>query len=80
MLSILPGTISRLDRNAPEYAKEDYQDFDINYIQASVNGSGGSSGSPVLNSHNLAVALQCGRKVNAGTGFFLPLDRPLRAL
>ncbi|KAJ9621673.1 hypothetical protein H2203_007162 [Taxawa tesnikishii (nom. ined.)] len=71
-LSILSGVISRLDRNAPEYS-EGYCDFNTNYIQAAAAASGGSSGSPVVN-------IDGGRQDGAATDYFLPLDRPLRAL
>jgi S1-C subfamily serine protease len=77
-LSVLQGVISRLDRNAPEY--NGYHDFNTNYIQASAAASGGSSGSPVINTDGYVIALQAGGKSKGTTNYFLPLDRPLRAL
>ncbi|KAF2176873.1 Pro-apoptotic serine protease NMA111 [Zopfia rhizophila CBS 207.26] len=79
VLSVLSGIISRLDCNVPE-DDDDYRDFNINYLQAAVDASGGSSGSPVVNEDGYAVAMQAVVSTEAATSYFLPLDRPLWAL
>jgi S1-C subfamily serine protease len=73
-ISILDGTISRIDRPAP------WWDMNTFYVQAASDSSGGSSGSPVFIENGHVVALNAGGRRSESTSYYLRLERVKRAL
>ncbi|OAA46424.1 Peptidase cysteine/serine, trypsin-like protein [Cordyceps fumosorosea ARSEF 2679] len=68
--SIIAATISRTDRNAPEYDGP-YSDLNISYYMANMNLSGGISGSPAVGEDSLEAPFCKPCTVFARVGMFV---------
>ena len=90
-VSILEGVISRVDCNPPHWDSRMVvlprgiqftadNDLVINYLQASSDTVGGSSGSPVIARDGSAVAMVSGGCTYSSTDLYIPLNLPLRTL
>lgn len=77
--NIIDGTISCVNRDAPEYAGP-YSDFNISYYVAHMKAGGGISGSPAVGEDGLVMGVVSGGMTDGAICYLLPIRPVARAL
>lgn len=79
--SIIGGTVSWVNKNAPIYSDPDtYRDSNTYYFQTSADVTGGSSGGPIINKAGEALAINSSSKNYTTVSWGLPINMVKDAL